>query len=860
MSRVDHGLTRIRAVLVAMGVLLLSYQAVAAWQKIRIAANGDHVARLPFSPRASPDLVEDITPEAREAGIERGDRIVSLAGRTFTGTRTLHEIVRSAKVGDALDVEIASRGEPPRTTTVTLQPVSDRLKPAQVWAMTIFLAVVMPLSALLLGLWTVLARPRDVRAWLVFAVLFSLDQMVRPGTELWPVGLAEMGAFLGSFGMRTWPAWMLLFGVYFPERLPWERRLGWAKWVLAGPVLMAAPFYAAIDAGRIANAPAMEGLFRLVSRLGFTGILGMVCVGGFFFLTGWKTGTLSDPDSRRRVRLLLFGSQLALSPLFILVLMLYFGGVSPDRLPLWFLVMAFAAVPIFPLTLAYVIVVERAMDVRVTLRLGVRYLIAKNGLRLAIFAGLQPLGIAVGWFHLRGDASLPVKWAVLAAYLLLCAGVARRARRVMAAIDRRFFRDQYDEEQLLTELSERVRTIVDPEALFDTLSERIDQALHAQRVAVLTTDEGGAFRVAHARGFVASSAPSLPGDGAVAKHLAASTGPTLLSLRDDGEWTRDGGTLPPRERDALRELGAAMLLPLATRGRLLGILSLGPKRSEQPYSATDRRLLRSVAVQAGFALENARLASEMAKEVARREKISREIEIAREVQETLFPRQAPKVAGVEVAGMCRPASGVGGDYFDYFGLPDGSLALALGDVAGKGIPAALLMASLQASLRGQALRGASDLAALVGDMNRLLCDASPDNRYATFFVARWDPKLRTLDWVNAGHNPPVVLSADRETRLERTGSVVGLLPEAKYASRRMTLSPGDTLVTYSDGISEAWNHAEEEWGEKRLVASIRAASGETAPVVVERVLRDADAFTGGAPQHDDMTVVVLKVR
>lgn len=166
------------------------------------------------------------------------------------------------------------------------------------------------------------------------------------------------------------------------------------------------------------------------------------------------------------------------------------------------------------------------------------------------------------------------------------------------------------------------------------------------------------------------------------------------------------------------------------KDKLLGFISLSQKRSEEPYSGTDLRLLKSVAAQAGLALENSRLTSAIAEEVAHRERLNREVEIAREVQERLFPQKLPPVAGLDYCGKCRPALGVGGDYYDFLALPGGRLGIALGDVSGKGIAAALMMASLEASLRAEAMRGTDDLAALVQNVNRLVYDATAENRYS----------------------------------------------------------------------------------------------------------------------------------
>jgi sigma-B regulation protein RsbU (phosphoserine phosphatase) len=295
----------------------------------------------------------------------------------------------------------------------------------------------------------------------------------------------------------------------------------------------------------------------------------------------------------------------------------------------------------------------------------------------------------------------------------------------------------------------------------------------------------------------------------------------------------------------------------------MGVMALGPKRSEAAYTPADLHLLQTVATQTGLAIEIAELARSLAAEAAQRERVNREIEIAREVQERLFPQEMPNLVGATVAGQCRAALGVGGDYYDVFDLGDGRLGLAVGDVSGKGISAALLMASLRASLRGVTLDNPRDFAKLMDKVNRLVYEASASNRYATFFFAAFDPVSRRLECVNAGHNPPILLrglNGESQTiRLEADGPVVGLLPFAPYTEQAMTLEPGDLLLLYTDGISEAMTHNDEEWGEERLIAAAERSRTKSAIEIMRDIFNATDAFTAGAPQHDDMTLLVLKL-
>jgi sigma-B regulation protein RsbU (phosphoserine phosphatase) len=303
-----------------------------------------------------------------------------------------------------------------------------------------------------------------------------------------------------------------------------------------------------------------------------------------------------------------------------------------------------------------------------------------------------------------------------------------------------------------------------------------------------------------------------------------------------------------------------VLLPLTLKSRLMGIISLSGKRSEEPYSRTDLQLLKAVASQTGLALENAELTESVRREIAQRERLNRELEIAREVQQRLFPQKLPLVNGLDFAGYCRPAEGVGGDYYDFIHLPDGSLGIAVGDVSGKGIAAALMMASLQASLRGQTIKPCETLSEMISNINGLMYDASAENRYATFFYAQYYPATRALRYVNAGHNPPMVLRGDQLIRLTDGGTVVGLFPESPFCEGFVQLEKGDVVVAFTDGISEAMNDAEEEFDEGRLMVALRKIEGRTAAEMISEILVDVDQFTAGAKQHDDMTLVVVRVQ
>jgi phosphoserine phosphatase RsbU/P len=411
-------------------------------------------------------------------------------------------------------------------------------------------------------------------------------------------------------------------------------------------------------------------------------------------------------------------------------------------------------------------------------------------------------------------------------------------------------------------LSDQVRSMIEPRPLLETVATRIAETLHVHNIAVLLSGSE-VYQPAYALGFAATPQVEFPSSTATVKHLRESREPARVYLEDPSSWIYGESQATDEERGKLSELSTELLLPLVVRDKLLGFISLGPKRSEEPYSGSDVRLLKSLAAQTGLALENANLMRAIAEEVAQRERMNREVEIAREVQERLFPQKLPEILGLDYCGHCRPALGVGGDYYDFLALPAGHLGIAIGDVSGKGIAAALMMASLQASLRGEATRAPENLAAAVANINRLVYEVSAAHRYATFFYGQYNPATHQFDYVNAGHNPPMLFHSCNGkweiSRLEVGGTVVGLLESSPYQQGAMTFAPGDILIAFTDGISEAMNDHEEEWGEKNLIAAIEYNSQLSAAEILHCILQAADVFVAGAKQHDDMTLVVARV-
>jgi serine phosphatase RsbU (regulator of sigma subunit)/uncharacterized glyoxalase superfamily protein PhnB len=239
---------------------------------------------------------------------------------------------------------------------------------------------------------------------------------------------------------------------------------------------------------------------------------------------------------------------------------------------------------------------------------------------------------------------------------------------------------------------------------------------------------------------------------------------------------------------------------------------------------------------------------------------AQELDIAKRVQARLFPQTQPLLKTLEYAGVCIQAREVGGDYYDFLNLGQSRMGLVIGDTSGKGIGAALLMANLQANLRSQSAIALEHPERFLQSVNQLFCENTTDSAYATLFFGEYDDSARRLRYANCGHYSPLLLRRDDSLeRLNSTATVLGLFPEWSCSVEECTLGSGDVLALYTDGITEAFNSAEEEFGEERLAGLLRRHREQTAQAMLAAILDEVQQFSAHK-QHDDITLIVAKCR
>jgi sigma-B regulation protein RsbU (phosphoserine phosphatase) len=248
-------------------------------------------------------------------------------------------------------------------------------------------------------------------------------------------------------------------------------------------------------------------------------------------------------------------------------------------------------------------------------------------------------------------------------------------------------------------------------------------------------------------------------------------------------------------------------------------------------------------------------------EETERNKIARELSIAKEVQQKLFPQSAPEIKNVNYYGLCKPADAVGGDYYDYFRISPHETAFAIGDISGHGLSSALLMAGLVGFVRSNAIMYNDDLKIFMDKVNKLMCDSTDGSKFATFFYSVYNSETKTLRFVNAGHNPPLLYRSKTKSfeELKTDGFIIGGLTDFNYKDASLNLDGNDLLLYYTDGITETFNSENEQYGEERLKKIIEENYPASPKNICDKIIESVEGYSNGKPQADDMTLLAIKL-
>jgi serine phosphatase RsbU (regulator of sigma subunit) len=494
-------------------------------------------------------------------------------------------------------------------------------------------------------------------------------------------------------------------------------------------------------------------------------------------------------------------------------------------------------------SIAYAMVRHKFLDTKLIARRGILYALASAvliGFYLTVIDRVNRM--VAGAFHIDARVVEPV--LLIIALTLFQPAVAK----LEDSLDRMFLRDPTDYRNVLRALGRELQTTIDLEDLLNRSIRTLTEALllRSSYIVALTADGP----VARTGAGDPLSQPSLEGVAAIMTRLSTQAPSYRLSDPVDGLRRVDRELL-------VRTLGVELMVPLRWRNENLGIVLLGEKITGTEFTSEDVTLLNNLGSQMGVSLQNALLLRDRLK-VAR---IEEELNLAHQIQQTFLKNDFPALPRCEVYAINLPSRQVGGDYYDVVTAPDGSFLVAIADVAGKGVPAALLSSMLQAALRTQA-HSVKSPAEILRNVNTLVYRSTAVHQFATFFLARVTADGRRMTYCNAGHNWPVLLrrSGEREW-LKCGGTILGIMENVAMEEAAFDLAPGDVLVFYTDGISEATNSDGELYGEERLVDFVSNLPPSLHPeAIAQSILREVERHLGRLEAQDDRTLVVLRVK
>jgi sigma-B regulation protein RsbU (phosphoserine phosphatase) len=780
--------------------------------------------------------VGDVVPgsPAERAGLRPHDRIIGVNGLLLQTSAPFDEAWARGRPGDRVELTVERPGEPKPLILSGVFRASSQARAGEGFAKSSALAVTgsFPVLFLVVGLTVLFLRLDDPYAWLLalmFCGFVAAPSFPKP-SAIYP-GLRGFALTYRAICWGMCPSLFYLFFAVFPARSPLDRRSPWLRWtsLALGICLVVATF----AAPRVAHVMGLSSTYALIA-------LGMISLGGN------GLGSTSSPEVRRKSRVILWGTLGGLLPVVIGRASVDFFGFQPS---FWLDTTLILVLFLYPLSFAYAVVKDRVLEIPVLLKRSARYVLVQRGfIVLLVIAAATAIALFTHAFSrfFRTDSNIGMTVSAVFGIVLVWVS-APMVKRGTERIDRAFFRSAYDARIILQDLAEKTRTVTDRHELASLLEGHIQGALHPKSFACYL--EAGDSQL------VAECGGSLP--------QLATISPALPVLRELVRWGKSWDVPPPEseaaaEAMALSALSPECLVPILGRdSRVLGLLVLGQRQSEEPYSDEDKRLLDSVANQAGVALENIRLAEKMAERMEAEHRAAREMEIARQVQRKLLPQKAPALTTLDYAGTCIQARAVGGDYYDFLELGRGRVGFVLADIAGKGMSAALLMANLQAHLRSQSAILVQDLPRSLRSVNRMFYESTEPSNYATLFLGIYEDATRRLWYANCGHNPPLLLRGESVERLVATVTVLGLFEQWECAVAKTQLAAGDILAIYTDGIVEAMNANQEEFGEARLVQTLWENRHLDARPLLEAVVAGVQQFAAGE-QGDDLTLLVAR--
>lgn len=695
-----------------------------------------------------------------------------------------------------------------------------------------------------LGFWVLYKRPDSAGARTLAMFCFSITPYM---TFVYMPMYAEVARFQIPFQfvlqgyMRViagfFSSYWLLLNLYFPRKSSLlEKSTFGTYWMCFGPqiILFTLSFIFPFIGVRI----------NLLGILLWFVILYQVIHG--LYLLIYHHRNAENKIYKRQTRLVLYGSGIGLI-FFTMYTMSFWGwggllnlvSLAP-RMILFNVI--FLLLLASPLSLMYALGKFRLLEIEGKLGRGTRYFIATIIL-MVFFVGL----IYTVSELILANLGITSRTPTLIFATVLAFGFVPAQRKLQAQLENRFFPERQKLKTMVHDFFHDISAFHDQESLYSNLEYWLKSSLRINSVIpVLKAKNNGSYRLLN------NEAVPLESGCEFLVCIQDRNHPLFL----DEMLASSQICLNKQELEWLEHQDIALVLPLVKREELLGFLAIGHKMDDEDFHPEEVQTLKTVAEQISLTIDNLRLFEENIE----KSRMEHELQIAREVQMRFLPQNLPECEGLEIAASSTFSLEVAGDYYDVIPEKNKKTCIAIGDVSGKGAGAALIMANLQASLRSLCGLGLS-VAGITRRINEVIHSNTDPEQYITFFMAEFDPKKRTLTYVNAGHNPPVLLNQSGTTKnLETGGMILGFMPDAEYQEETLTLEPGDMICSYTDGLSEAMNESGDEFGDDAIEDILIANRDKPVDSIRDLLVEQVREFSSVTEFDDDLTLVLVKVR
>jgi sigma-B regulation protein RsbU (phosphoserine phosphatase) len=775
-------------------------------------------------------LVQTVRADGPNAqAVQPGDEILAVNGERLRNYAHYQYLVASNHAFESQDFEL-------RRDHVVLHETVHYTRAPRTQLLERAGLLLLALAFLAVGLWVYLRRPDTLGA--LFAANTSILAYFltdRPASASPLLQLA--GEIAGDAFVLVFPATLLHFFLRFPDRGAREGVRGaWRTAQLYVPGVLLIGLGAFLAMRRFSLAPPYETAETVLLTGSAVYFAVYVIASLAVFIRSYRRAPRAQ---KQKLRVVIASTLVGLTPFVVTTL---YASIRRDA-GAHGAVIAELCLGLVPFGFGYAILKHGAIELNTVVRKSLFYALL-TGL---LVAGYYVVVHMVGGFLSRELGLSEYAW-MPAAVLVLAIVFAPMRTRLQQIVDRIFYRAEFIYKQEVIDFGRRASRATTPDEVLDVFLERCEALLHPSFAAVYV--RGGDRKLSLVRS--AGAAPVLPGefnpDCFLGRYFTRYRTPLMVEFLDRS-WERTHRDAASKELMSVP--GLAVCLPIAAPDRLLGVALLGQKRSGLVYGRADGELLETFAEQLALVVEN----TELVKSMVEKERLKSEVMLAREIQRALLPSSPPRHSGVELHGQMVSSTEVGGDYYDYFALDDERIVIAIGDVSGKGIPAAMLMASLQAVFKNRALKGGLAPAALNQELNEYLIDHAKPGQFATFFCGVLDLARSTLTFSNAGQCPALLSTDGFIDRLGNGGMVLGASRLHRFDEGTVAFRPGDMLFLYTDGVTEQTDAGGQEFGEDRLVTFIRS-NRNLPPGELQNALLSTITTFGGGRRDDDLTSVI----